>query len=55
MVCQVAGASNRMEGLLGDLWAADGMSKTFVVISSVLRRNDAQAENNRKQINEQYK
>lgn len=44
-----------MEALLNDIWAADGMSKTFVVISSVLRRDDSGAENNRKQINEQYK
>jgi hypothetical protein len=44
-----------MEALLNDLWGADGMSKTYVVISSVLRRNDAKAESNRKQINEQYK
>ncbi|KAL2064102.1 hypothetical protein VTL71DRAFT_4596 [Oculimacula yallundae] len=51
----VLGARNRMEGLLTDLWGANGMSKTFVVISSVLRRNDAQAERNRLDINEQYK
>ncbi|KFY68955.1 hypothetical protein V496_00654 [Pseudogymnoascus sp. VKM F-4515 (FW-2607)] len=51
----VAGANTRMEALLNDLWAADGMSKTFVVISSVLRRDDSGAENNRKQINGQYK
>lgn len=38
---QVAGANTRMEALLNDLWAADGMSKTFVVISSVLRRDDS--------------
>ncbi|KAM0209842.1 hypothetical protein ACHAQD_011019 [Fusarium lateritium] len=51
----VSGAGSRMEALLNDLWGADGMSKTYVVISSVLRRNDAKAESNRKQINEQYK
>ncbi|KAK2669954.1 SGNH hydrolase superfamily [Fusarium oxysporum f. sp. vasinfectum] len=52
---KVDGASNRLEGLLNDLWNADGMSKTYVVVSSVLRRNDDKAESNRKQINEQYK
>jgi hypothetical protein len=51
----VDGAGSRLEGLLGDLWGADGMSKTYVVVSSVIRRNDAKAESNRKQINEQYK
>lgn len=49
------GAGNRLEGLLNDLWSADDMSKTYVVVSSVIRRNDAKAESNRKQINEQYK
>jgi hypothetical protein len=44
-----------MEGLLNDLWGADGMSNTYVVLSSVILRNDAGAEKNRKQINEQYK
>ncbi|EKJ76429.1 hypothetical protein FPSE_03428 [Fusarium pseudograminearum CS3096] len=52
---KVDGAGSRLEGLLNDLWSADGMSKTYVVVSSVIRRNDAQAESNRKQINEQYK
>ena len=52
---QVDGAGNRLEGLLNDLWNAEGMSKTYVVVSSVIRRNDAKAESNRKQINEQYK
>ncbi|KAM0547793.1 hypothetical protein ACHAPJ_010254 [Fusarium lateritium] len=51
----VDGASSRFEGLLNDLWSSDGMSKTFVVVSSVIRRKDAKAESNRKQINEQYK
>ncbi|QPC77957.1 hypothetical protein HYE68_008709 [Fusarium pseudograminearum] len=50
---KVDGAGSRLEGLLNDLWSADGMSKTYVVVSSVIRRNDAQAESNRKQINEQ--
>jgi hypothetical protein len=31
------------------------MSKTYVVVSSVIRRNDAKAESNRVEINEQYK
>jgi hypothetical protein len=31
------------------------MSETYVVVSSVIRRRDAKAESNRKQINEQYK
>jgi len=44
-----------MEALLGDLWGANGMDKTYVVISSVLRRSDAQAETNRLTINTQYK
>jgi hypothetical protein len=44
-----------MEALLGDLWGANGMDKTYVVISSVLRRDDQQAERNRLNINEQYK
>ncbi|KAM0433675.1 hypothetical protein ACHAQK_009109 [Fusarium lateritium] len=52
---KVDGAGDRLEGLLGDLWSADGMSSTYVVVSSVIRRNDAKAESNRKQINEQYK
>ncbi|KAJ4007802.1 hypothetical protein NW766_009607 [Fusarium irregulare] len=52
---KVDGAGNRLEGLLNDLWNAEGMSKTYVVVSSVIRRNDAKAESNRKQINEQYK
>ncbi|KAF5660854.1 integrin alpha n-terminal [Fusarium heterosporum] len=51
----VNGASSRMEGLLDDLWGSDGMSNTYVVVSSVIRRNNAQAEQNRKEINEQYK
>ncbi|GKU19782.1 unnamed protein product [Fusarium langsethiae] len=51
---KVEGAGDRLEGLLNDLWNADGMSKTYVVVSSVIRRNDATAEKNRKQINEQY-
>ncbi|RFN46103.1 integrin alpha n-terminal [Fusarium flagelliforme] len=52
---KVNGAGNRLEGLLNDLWNADGMSRTYVVVSSVIRRNDANAEKNRKEINEQYK
>ncbi|OBS29554.1 hypothetical protein FPOA_03491 [Fusarium poae] len=51
---KVDGAGDRLEGLLNDLWNSDGMSKTYVVVSSVLRRNDATAEKNRKEINEQY-
>ncbi|RTE69040.1 hypothetical protein BHE90_016583 [Fusarium euwallaceae] len=50
----VNGAGSRLEALLNDIWAADDMSKTFVVVSSVLRRSDTKAESNRKQINEQY-
>lgn len=52
---QVDGAGRRLEALLNDLWSADGMSKTFVVVSSVIRRGDVKAEKNRKEINEQYK
>ncbi|KAL9572343.1 hypothetical protein ACKAV7_003544 [Fusarium commune] len=51
----VDGAGRRLEALLNDLWSADGMSKTFVVVSSVIRRGDVKAEKNRKEINEQYK
>ncbi|KAK4198547.1 hypothetical protein QBC40DRAFT_308196 [Triangularia verruculosa] len=51
----VDGASSRLEALLNDLWTADGMSKTYVVVSSVIRRSDVEAESNRLQINEQYK
>jgi hypothetical protein len=51
----VDGAGSRLEGLLGDLWGSEGMSKTYVVVSSVIRRKDAKAESNRLQINEQYK
>ncbi|KAF4995624.1 hypothetical protein FGRMN_5016 [Fusarium graminum] len=52
---KVDGAGGRLEGLLNDLWGAEGMSRTYVVVSSVIRRTDAKAESNRKQINEQYK
>jgi hypothetical protein len=31
------------------------MSKTYVVVSSVIRRDDSKAESNCKEINEQYK
>ncbi|KAF5635566.1 integrin alpha n-terminal [Fusarium sp. NRRL 25303] len=54
-VVLVDGAGRRLEALLNDLWSADGMSKTYVVVSSVIRRDDVKAEKNRKEINEQYK
>ncbi|KAM5381701.1 hypothetical protein ACJZ2D_002921 [Fusarium nematophilum] len=44
----------RMEALLGDIWAADDMAETCVLLSTLLA-TDGEKDANRKNINQQYR
>ncbi|KPM44471.1 hypothetical protein AK830_g2091 [Neonectria ditissima] len=48
-------AGARMNGILDDIWAADGMSKTCVMLSTVLDTNDPTGSTVRLNINAQYR
>ena len=47
------GAGSRMEALIRDLWAADGMQDTLVILSSVLPRTEQPGATNLISINAQ--
>ncbi|KAK6063962.1 killer toxin subunits alpha beta [Seiridium cupressi] len=51
----IPNAGNRMESLMSDLWAADDMADTLIVLSTVLPNTNSVAETNRLIINQQYR
>ncbi|KAI4602200.1 hypothetical protein KJ359_009438 [Pestalotiopsis sp. 9143b] len=50
----VASIGDRMRSLISDLWAADGMSNTLILLSHVLPNWDDTCRGNRATINAQY-
>lgn len=51
----ISGIGSRMTSLINDIWAADGMRNTLILLSQVLPSGDATCQNNnRASINTQY-
>ncbi|KAI0147783.1 hypothetical protein GGR57DRAFT_244744 [Xylariaceae sp. FL1272] len=51
----IAGAGSRMESLITDLWAADGMQDSLVVLSTILPTTNEAGAKNRISVNQQYR